>query len=273
VKYFFYLNKGLSMKKPLIFAAILILTSLLYARTSYIGYSGAPGTPGTCAFLCHGTFGGGTIQIDGFPDEYVPLQTYEITIFHTGGLQISQFNGSCRVGFTAQNAGLISAGTNTETYDTGGETNGIHFSTTYLDTAIFIWTAPHAGAGEVRLYVAGQQGNENGNNTILVLVASEQQSDVEGTTTPHPAQFALYPAYPNPFNASTVLTYDIVGDSRVTLSIYDINGNLVTTVCDGFQSAGQHQVTWDASKVASGIYFCQLSTTGFQSVQKIVLIK
>jgi len=261
------------MKKLIIPIAILMAVSLLYAHTSYTGYSGAPGTPGTCAYLCHGTIGGGTIQIHGFPTEYVPQQTYNVTIFHTGGLQISQFNGSCRVGFGSQNAGLLSAGTNTETYNTGVETNGIHFSTAYQDTAIFIWTAPHAGAGEVRLYVAGQQDGETGPNTILVLVATEQQSDVEGTSTPTPERFALLPAYPNPFNASTVLTYEVIHDSRITLTIYDIFGNSVATLYDGFQSAGQHQVTWDASKVASGIYFCQMSTSGFHSVQKMVLMK
>jgi hypothetical protein len=261
------------MKKLLIPAAILIIASLLYARTSYTGYSGAPGSYGTCAYSCHGTIGGGTIQIHRFPTEYVPQQTYNVTIFHTGGLQISQFNGSCRVGFGSQNAGLLSAGTNTETYNEGVETNGIHFSTTYLDTATFNWTAPHAGAGEVRLYVAGQQDGETGPNTILVLVATEQQSDVEGTSTPHPARFALHPAYPNPFNASTVLTYDVIGDSRVTLTIYDIFGKVVTTLYDGFQSPGQHHVTWDASGIASGIYFCQLSASGFNLVQKLVLMK
>jgi hypothetical protein len=261
------------MKKLLILAAILMLASLLYAHTSYTGYSGAPGTPGTCAYLCHGTIGGGTIQIDGFPTRYVPQQTYEITIFHTGGSQISQFNGSCRVGFGSQNAGLISAGTNTETYNIGVETNGIHFSTAYQDTAIFVWTAPHVGTGEVRLYIAGQQDHESGPSTVLVLVAAEEPSGVGGTSVLRPVRFVLLPAYPNPFNASTVLTYEVIHDSRVTLIIYDIFGNSVATLFDGMQSPGQHHVNWDASGIASGIYFCQMSTSGFQSVQKLVLIR
>lgn len=261
------------MKKSLILAAILMTALLLYARTDYTGYSGAPGSYGTCAYSCHGTIGGGTIQINGFPTEYVPLQTYNVTIFHTGGNQISQFNGSCRAGFGTQNAGVISAASRTETYNVAVETNGIHFSTASQDTAAFDWTAPHLGTGEVRLYIAGQQDGQYGPNTILVLVANEQHTNVEGNPTLNPARIALLPAYPNPFNASTVLTYEVIRDGRITLTICDISGNSVATLFDGIQSPGQHRVTWDASGIASGIYFCQMSATGFKSVQKLVLIK
>jgi len=261
------------MKRLLVPAAILTTALLAYAHTDYTGYSGAPSSFGTCAYSCHGTIGGGTIQITGFPAEYVPLQSYEVTIFHTGGAQISQFNGSCRAGFSSQNAGVISAGTRTETYNVPVESNGVHFSTAYQDTATFNWTAPHQGTGEVRLYVAGQQDHMSGPNTILVLTANEQHTNVEESATASSAQFALQSAYPNPFNASTVLTYAVALESPVKLTIHDIFGNQVATLLEGVQSPGQHRVIWDASRAASGIYFCQMSAPGFQSVRKIVLIK
>jgi hypothetical protein len=260
------------MKKQLVLMAIISIALPLYAHTNYTGYSGAPGSQGTCAYSCHGT-AHGTIQIDGFPAEYVPQQTYTITISHAGGNPIIQYNGSCRVGTGSLNAGVISAGTNTETYNVPAETNGIHFSSPNLDSATFSWTAPHQGVGEVRLYIAGQQGSESGPNSTLVIVAAELQSTVEGTTIPSPTQFALLPAYPNPFNASTEISYELPYVGKMSLVICDILGNQVATLFDGIQPSGRYQMTWNAGGFSSGIYFCRLSTPGFQSIQKMVLIK
>ena len=250
----------------------MIIALLLYARTNYTGYSGAPGSSGTCASSCHGC-AGGTIQVGGFPTEYVPNENYEILITHAGGNQISQFNGSCRIGTGNQNAGLITAGTNTAIYNAGCETNGIHFSSAYQSSGTFNWAAPAEGTGEVRLYIAGQQGGYSGPNSSIVLLASEHQTAVEETSESIPSEYALFSAYPNPFNATTMLTYELSQADKITLTIYDIQGNLIKTLFQGIQQPGQHQIAWDASEVASGIYFCRLSAPNFQQTQKMVLIR
>jgi hypothetical protein len=162
------------MKKRLILTAILVFASLAFGHATYTGYSGAPGTSGTCASSCHGTTGG-TIQISGFPSEYVPGQTYTVTISHFSGSSIRQFNGSCRVGTGSTNAGTIVGGTNTATYNTSGETNGIHLAAAGHNSGDWEWTAPAQGTGTVRLYIAGMQGStSSGLNTTLVLVSTEQ---------------------------------------------------------------------------------------------------
>jgi hypothetical protein len=153
-------------------AILLAMTSSLAAHTTYTGYSSAPGSKGTCASTCHGS-SGGTIEVSGFPSEYTPGQAYAVVVAHSGGSAIKQFNGSCRVGTGSSNAGTIGAGTNTSTYNTTGETNGVHLSSIDLDNAEFVWTAPSAGTGEVRLYVAGHQGTAGGANTRIVMVAQE----------------------------------------------------------------------------------------------------
>jgi hypothetical protein len=161
------------MKQLPTITGIVLLASIAFGHPTYIGYSGAPGSSGTCASSCHGS-SGGTIQIEGFPAEYVPGQSYTITISHNGGNEIRQFNGSCRIGTGSSNAGAISAGTNTITYNTSGETNGIHLSSISLDSGSFQWAAPAQGTGDVRLYVAGHQGNYSGANTNIIQVSSEQ---------------------------------------------------------------------------------------------------
>ena len=166
--------KGIFMKKLLVLTAILVFASLSFGHATNIGYSGAPDSHGTCASSCHGTTGG-TIQISGFPSEYVPGQTYTVTISHFSGSSIRQFNGSCRVGTGSTNAGTIVEGANTATYNIAVETNGIHLSAAGHNSGDFEWTAPALGTGTVRLYIAGMQGTtSSGQNTALVLVATEQ---------------------------------------------------------------------------------------------------
>jgi hypothetical protein len=88
-----------------------------------------------------------------------------------------------------------------------------------------------------------------------------------------PSSFRLYPAYPNPFNASTTIQYDLVKNSPVEISIYNIMGQKIETLVDQRQEAGHHQVIWDASYVSSGIYFYKITAGDFTETKKMVLIK
>jgi hypothetical protein len=141
------------------------------------GYSGAPGTSGTCASSCHGT-SGGTITVTGFPTIYTPGQTYTVTVRHSSGSSIANFNCSIRTGTGSNNAGTITAGLNTETYNVTGETNGVHFTSRDRDSGNFTWTAPNTGTGTCRLYLGGLQGTTTGQNSTIVQVTYEAAHDV-----------------------------------------------------------------------------------------------
>lgn len=169
---------------------VLAATPTLFALPTYTGYSSAPGR-GTCAATCHGA-AGGTVQIAGFPTEYVPDSLYEITISRLSGLAIKNFNGSCRVGTGSVNAGLISSGARTSTYNVPGETNGIHLSQLDQVSAVFNWRAPAAGTGEVRLYIGAHQGVRTGPNTRIMSIASERidLQPPDPCTNPNPANNA-----------------------------------------------------------------------------------
>lgn len=152
---------------------LLSLAGATFARSNYRGYSGAPGSLGTCASSCHGSTNG-TVEVTGFPTSYVPDSTYLITIANNGGQSINNFNGSVRVGTGSTNAGVITAGTNTSTYNVTQETNGIHWTSNNHTSGTFNWQAPAEGTGTVRLYVGAHQGtSENGANTSIELVADE----------------------------------------------------------------------------------------------------
>lgn len=89
-----------------------------------------------------------------------------------------------------------------------------------------------------------------------------------------PEEFQLNQNYPNPFNPSTVISYQLPINSRVTLKVYDLLGREVITLLNANrQTAGQHQVTFDASQLASGMYIYRLSSNNFTATRKMMLIK
>lgn len=79
--------------------------------------------------------------------------------------------------------------------------------------------------------------------------------------------------YPNPFNPSTVIGYQVPAKSFVTLKVVDVLGRDVAVLVDGEQQAGSHQATWDAAGFPSGIYFAILRAPAYSSVRKLVLLK
>lgn len=89
-----------------------------------------------------------------------------------------------------------------------------------------------------------------------------------------PASFALHQNFPNPFNPSTSISFDLSKSSNVNLSVYDVNGKLVATLVNGRIEAGKHSVAWNAGKnIPSGIYFAKLQSEGLNSVLKMTLLK
>lgn len=88
-----------------------------------------------------------------------------------------------------------------------------------------------------------------------------------------PADSRLISAYPNPFNPTTAISYQLQASSFVNLSVYDIAGRKVAELVNGWRDAGSHEVAFDGSNLASGIYVYRLNTAGFTASGKMVLIK
>lgn len=88
-----------------------------------------------------------------------------------------------------------------------------------------------------------------------------------------PEGFVLYPAYPNPFNPATTITYQLQRDSRMTLEVFDMLGRRVRILIDQEQSAGLHRISFDATGLASGSYFVCLTAEGRTQIQKLMLVR
>jgi hypothetical protein len=102
-------------------------------------------------------------------------------------------------------------------------------------------------------------------------IASLEENESVLTT---PLKATLLQNYPNPFNSKTTIQYQLPKTSIVNLSIYSLNGQLISTLVHKKQTAGYYKVVWDASDFASGVYIYSLETeTGFNQSQKLLLIK
>jgi hypothetical protein len=96
---------------------------------------------------------------------------------------------------------------------------------------------------------------------------------IEKTSNQVPDKFFLYQNYPNPFNPVTNIKFDIAKAGDVKLTIYNVNGEAVSTIVNEQLGAGQYNYDFDGAKLASGVYFYKLETPGFTSVKKMILIK
>lgn len=88
-----------------------------------------------------------------------------------------------------------------------------------------------------------------------------------------PAEYQLEQNYPNPYNPSTKINYQIPELSFVTLKVYDVLGDEITTLINEEKSVGNYEVEFDGSALTSGVYFYQLRAGGFVQTKKMVLLK
>ncbi len=90
-----------------------------------------------------------------------------------------------------------------------------------------------------------------------------------------PQECTLYPAYPNPFNSTTTITYTLPLQSNVAMQVYNTRGQLVDVLLDRVMPAGRHSVVWDASRFSAGVYLVRMVDRDRNSkeTQKVVLLK
>ncbi|MBL7074565.1 T9SS type A sorting domain-containing protein, partial [candidate division KSB1 bacterium] len=90
---------------------------------------------------------------------------------------------------------------------------------------------------------------------------------------PTPMDFCLSQNYPNPFNPKTYIQYNLAKPGKVTLKVYNLLGQEIETLVNGFQDAGNYRILLDASSYSSGIYFYQIKANGFSSTRKMCFLK
>jgi hypothetical protein len=120
----------------------------------------------------------------------------------------------------------------------------------------------------------------DGHYTVLSAVASDMSHNSvqlntvnEHTGEVLPGRFELRQNYPNPFNPATEMRFTIPTASQVSLEIYNLLGQKVATLVDGYLPAGNHVERWDATGQASGVYLYRLQVGNYTETKKMLLMK
>lgn len=136
-----------------------------------------------------------------------------------------------------------------------------------------ILTAPPDG-GDYTGHVTIDSNDPQNPQVVIEVNMHVPESGVEDEAgNKLPKSFALRPCYPNPFNATTTIGYDLPIASQVKLEVYNLVGQKVVTLVDGRQSAGYKSITWNGTEVTTGIYYYKLTAEDFVSVRKLTILK
>jgi len=115
-------------------------------------------------------------------------------------------------------------------------------------------------------------------NQIVGTTDEPLKLDIAGYVPLIPDDFALYPNFPNPFNPTTEIRYNIPDDVHVQLIVYNLEGRKIKTLVDEFSTSGYKKVIWDSTnedgmQVASGVYFYKMTAGSFSDMKKMVILK
>ncbi len=114
-----------------------------------------------------------------------------------------------------------------------------------------------------------------GNIEVFKLTAEVSTAVIAGVDDMNtiPQEFRLDQNFPNPFNPTTIIRYEIPRASHVTLKLYNMIGQEIATLVDDVQEAGYKTVKWNAANVPSGVYFYRLQASGFTTTREMLIIK
>ena len=129
------------------------------------------------------------------------------------------------------------------------------------DPPVFLFSVCAVGQNA---YAVGESGS--------IFVRYDEQGVFEKTGT-IPTGLSLHQNFPNPFNPTTIISYDLAGEGMVSLKVFDQSGRIVAKLFDGVQSSGQHSAFFNAEDLTPGVYFYRLDTAGESLVRRMNLVK
>jgi hypothetical protein len=123
------------------------------------------------------------------------------------------------------------------------------------------------------VYVTGSSGGSGTSDDFATIKYSQSPTSIDQIKYDLPEKYSLNQNFPNPFNPSTNISYQLPFSGQVALKIYDVLGKEVATLVNEEKPAGSYQVNWNASNLSSGIYFYRLHTGSFVETKKMILLK
>jgi GTPase SAR1 family protein len=131
---------------------------------------------------------------------------------------------------------------------------------------------------DLHIVINGEAIDMHGDDTSIEISSNMHEitvvvGDVDLYLNPIPEEFGLSAAYPNPFNPTTNLGLALNEEGFVSMSVFNIRGQVVEVLVDHSMKAGYHNIKWNADGVSSGMYFVRVKTGVNTAIQKVMLIK
>jgi hypothetical protein len=111
------------------------------------------------------------------------------------------------------------------------------------------------------------------NNPSGIMVVRTTVNEVSFDPSVIPHEYALLQNYPNPFNPTTTIQYDLPFAGNISLTMYNVLGQEIALLADGYSNAGSYKVTWNAENTASGVYIYRLRAGDFVETRRLLLLK
>lgn len=227
---------------------------------------------------------GEVVNVSGFGN-FTPLVVSDDGLTTSGGFPVTQrFNslkGFYKLNTTANDKVLIILAMYTGETGVGAGVIQLNSAASYTQFAFpIVYDQGFSGTPD-RCGISIQITDATGSGTGVtlgsemyiddLLLSMDVVSDVEDEI--QPLTFQLKQNYPNPFNPSTKINYQISQNDFVSLKVYNILGNEVTTLVNENKPAGSYEVNFDASLLSSGTYFYKLQTGSFVETKKMIFLK
>jgi len=213
---------------------------------------------------------------------------YATVMYNNSGVQqwASRYNGSNNTNDDASSIAIDASGSAfvTGSSNSGG-TNLDFLTVKYSPSGAYMWEQRYNGpangvdaalsicvtsTGDA-IVTGNSQGN--GSSSDYATVSYSVITAVEPVGSEIPSSFNLYDNYPNPFNPSTTIRFDVAISSLTKIAVYDITGREVDILVNEQLNAGRYDLTWDAARYSSGVYLYKIQSGGFTAVKKMILVK
>ena len=191
-------------------------------------------------------------------DDLLPVELTSFTGIHAGGtvqLEWETASETNNAGFSIERSSDGNAFFEID-FVAGRGTTSLPSAYTYSDTSL-----PFA---DDDLYYRLKQVDFDGQFAYSPVIAVSQDL---------PTRADLWSNYPNPFNPSTEIRYELPVSGHVFLAVYDATGKEVAILVDGFQEAGRFDARFDGAQLASGVYFYRLETASMSIMKQMILLK
>jgi len=143
--------------------------------------------------------------------------------------------------------------------------DGVLLADTAVTNPVYSDYYPPEGNHTYYVTAVFTNGESEPSNTVSVVS--------EGDVVAVNAVTRLMGNYPNPFNPTTTIAYEVAREGRVVIEVFNSKGQKVGTLVNGVHNAGVHRVVWDGAGVGSGVYFCKMVCGGYVGVRKMVVVK